>query len=175
MKRNLISNILLLLPFLCLQLTGSGCASMGYTLGASLPPGVKSVHVPPFQNASDEPSIETAATKAAIEEFQKDGSLKIANEETADSVINVKITAVKLETVTLNQDNTRQTSEYRLKIAASVTFIRRRTNEVILKRDVDGEYKMIPTGDISAAKKLAIPFACKDLAHKIVECVVEYW
>jgi hypothetical protein len=175
MKKNLINNILIVLPLLCLQLAVSGCASMGYTLGASLPPGVKSVHVPPFQNASDEPTIETAATKAAIEEFQKDGSVKVVSEENADAIVHVKITSVKLETVSLNRDNTQKTKEYRLKIAASVEFVRRKTNEVILKRNVEGEYKMTPTGDISAAKKLTIPLASKDLAHKIVECVVEYW
>ena len=167
--------MLLLLPLICLQLAGSGCASMGYTLGASLPPGVKTVHIPPFENASNEPTVETAATKAAIEEFQKDGSLKVVSSENADAIVNVTITNVKMETVTLNKDNTRQTSEYRLIIYATVTFVRHKTNETILQRNVSGEYKMTPTGDISAAKKTTIPYASKDLAHKIVECVVEYW
>ena len=64
-------------------LVGAGC--VGYRLGTTLPPGVKSVYVPSFINETEEPQVDTVATQAAIREFQRDGTVELADAETADA------------------------------------------------------------------------------------------
>ena len=52
----------------------TGCA--GYRLGTMLPPDIQSVAVPTFINRTSEPLLESETTRAAIREFQQDGSLR---------------------------------------------------------------------------------------------------
>ena len=55
-----------------------GCVGLGYRLGSSLPPDIRSVYVPVFVNRTGEPRVETEATRAAKQEFQRDGTLHLA-------------------------------------------------------------------------------------------------
>ena len=154
-------------------LFSAGCA--GYRLGSTLPPGINSVHVPTFVNDCSEPRVEIECTSAAIEEFQKDGTLRVVNEKNADALLEVKIKAYALIPLRYQKDNAKATKEYRAIIKADVKFTRKDTGAIIVERLVEGETTFELTGDLTSAKRTALPLAAKDLAHDIVESVVEYW
>ncbi len=162
----------IVLAVLAIALAVTGC---GYRLGSSLPAGIKSVHVPSFKNTSGEPQIDVAATSATLQEFQRDGSLEVADESFADTVLNVTITGFKLEAVRFDADNRKTTKEYRLRLDAEFVFSKVSTGEVLQKRKVFGETLFEPAGDLASAKRAATPAACTDLAHQIVKTVVEFW
>jgi len=150
-----------------------GCA--GYRLGSTLPPGVKSINVPTFVNKTREPQVETEATNAALREFQKDGSLVLTTAEKADAILNVTLVKYSLVPLRYQKDRAKTTREYRLKLAADIVCTRASTGEVLVKKRVEGESTFEPLGDISLSKRDALPEAARDLAHDIVESVVEYW
>jgi hypothetical protein len=151
----------------------AGCA--GYRLGSTLPPGLRSVHVPVFVNRTAEPQLENDATQAAMAEFQKDGTLRVAPAAEADAVLEVELTAFGLEPLRYDRDRAKTAVEYRARISARLVFKENRTGEVLMSKTVEGESTFVPTGDLSTAKRTAIPAAAADLAHDIVEAVVEYW
>jgi hypothetical protein len=151
----------------------SGC--VGYQLGSTLPPGVNSVYVPTFLNETGEPFVEVEATRAAIQEFQKDGTLRVREREAADGILNVTMLKFQLEPLRFERDRNKTTDEYRLTLTAQVSFERAKDGEVIMTRVVKGEADFEPAGDLSSAKRAALPVAARDLAHSIVESVVEYW
>lgn len=151
----------------------SGC--MGYRLGSTLPPGIKSVHVPTFINMCGEPQVETETTMAVIREFQKDGTLRIKGAGQADAILKVTLVGYKLEPLLYEPDQAKTTKEYRLKITADIIFSRTQTKEILVKKRVEGESTFMIAGDISSSKRSALPGAARDLAHDIVESVVEYW
>ncbi len=153
-------------------LVASGC---GYRLGSSLPAGIKSVHVPAFRNTSGEPQVDTLATSAALQEFQRDGTLEVADASFADTRLDVTITKFTLEAVRFDRDRRKTTKEYRLRIEAEFVFKKVSTGEVLQKRKVFGETQFEPSGDLASAKRSAIPAGCQDLAHQIVKTVVEFW
>lgn len=161
-----------ILLVLATALAVTGC---GYRLGSSLPEGIKSVHVPSFKNTSGEPQIDVTATSAALQEFQRDGTLEVADASFADTVLDVTITGFKLEAVRFDADNRKTTEEYRLRLDAEFVFSRLATGEVLQKRKVFGESLFKPSGDIASGKRAAMPDACQDLAHQIVKAVVEFW
>ena len=150
-----------------------GC--FGYRVGSSLPSNIRTVHIPPFINRSSEPQIEIETTRAAVQEFQKDGTLRIADAETADGILTVQLTQHTLEPLRYEKDHARTTSEYRLRISAHIIFRRRGVKEPMVDRYVAGETTFVPTGDLTSAKTSALPAAASDLAHQIVKNVVEYW
>ena len=152
-----------------------GCSALGYRLGTTLPRGISSIHVPVMKNTSRKPRIEDNATQTLISEFQRDGTLRIADRRGADTVIETVIYDYRLEPLRYSEDRSKTTSEYRLRIKARVVF--KRTNpEQVLRRDtVEGESAFKPGNDLVQAERTALPEAVNDLAHNIVEFVVDYW
>jgi hypothetical protein len=150
-----------------------GC--VGYKLGSTLPPGIESVYVPTFINETGEPFVETETTRAAIQEFQKDGTLRVRDRAVADAILNVTVVEFELEPLRYERDRNKTTDEYRLTLTADVSFARAKDGEVLITRRVKGETDFLPGGDLGSAKRAALPQAARDLAHDIVESVVEYW
>lgn len=151
-----------------------GCA--GYRLGSSLPRDIRSIHIPMFANKSGEPLIETKATSATIAEFQKDGTLKIYEEDNADVLLEVTLTKVTLSPLAYSKNDRRKPNEYRLRLYASYVLTRVSTREVLaFEKDLVGESTFIFAGNLTTAKQSAVPNASEDLAKNIVESVVEYW
>jgi hypothetical protein len=162
----------LLAALLALALTG--CA--GYKLGSMLPGDVTSVFIPTFVNKTKEPRIEIDATSAAVEEFQKDGSLEVVGEDQADALLSVVLTDYTLTPLAYRKDERTATKEYRLTVFATVSMTRRKDGSVLAQHPrVKGETTFLVTGDLSSSKRQAFPDAAQDLAHNIVERVVEAW
>lgn len=151
----------------------SGCSS--YYLGSTLPPGIASVHVPTFVNETKEPQLETATTRATVQEFQRDGTLAVAGSRTADARLEVRLTKFDLVPLRYERDLERTAQEYRMIIRAEVTYFKSNTDEVILKRNVVGDANFDFVGDMASSKLQIIPEASRDLAHEIVQLMVEYW
>ena len=151
-----------------------GC--VGYRLGSMLPPEIKTVHVPTFINQTSEPQLELDTTRFALQEFQKDGSLKLAPAEAADAILEVKLTSYTL--APLQYDNNRPTAalEYRITLYASIVMTRKRDGKVIAENPrCFGEGTFPVVGDLSSSKRTGLPKAAKDLAHDIVQKVTEVW
>jgi hypothetical protein len=171
------------LPFICrgialvvlLSFALTGC--VGYRVGSMLPPGIKSIYVPTFINKTTEPMIEMETTSAAIAEFQKDGSLKVAKSaEEADAVLEVKLNEYKLAPLTYDKERTTTANEYRLTLYASIILKQKSTDQIIVESPrVYGESTFPIIGDFTSSKKKALPATATDLAHRIIEKVVETW
>jgi hypothetical protein len=152
----------------------NGCA--GYQLGSMLPKDIKTVYVPTFINKTKEPLLENETTQKAIQEVQRDGSLKITTKEAADSILEVTLVDYSLMPVRYDTRHTTQTKEYRLWLTANVVLKSAKDNKVIVDRPgVRGQAVFEVFGDLTSAKIQALPNAATDLAHNIIETVVEVW
>ncbi|HEY8240524.1 MAG TPA: LptE family protein [Kiritimatiellia bacterium] len=167
----------LLLPIvlaLASAATFSGCA--GYHLGSMLPPDVASVYVPTFVNKTKEPLLEVDTTGATIEELQKDGSLKVADADTADAILEVTITEFDLSPVSFRREEETAAREYRMTISVAYVLRRRSDGSIVTESQrVSGDATFALIGNMSSSKLSGIPNASADLAHKIVEQLVETW
>ncbi len=82
-------------------------ASCGYTMSGQstgLLPEIQTIALPVLTNESLEPNIESAITHGIIEEFLKDGRLKIVPENMADAVLSGIITRYRREAITFDSD-----------------------------------------------------------------------
>lgn len=171
MKRN---GFLAVLAICTVSLLTSGCA--GYRLGSMLPADIKTVYVPTFVNKTREPLIEVQTTQKAIQEFQRDGSLKVASRETADAIL--EVTILDYDTVPVRYDSDRRSTAetYRLWLTAQVVMKRTKDGTVIAENArIRGQTVFEVFGDLTSSKTRALPLAAEDLAHNIVETVVEVW
>jgi len=151
-----------------------GCT--GYKLGSNLPPGITSVTIPVFINEAKEPGLESILTGAAIQEFQKDGSLRVLPKERANSILEVRVRKYELEPLRYRRDAAITANEYRLTLTADVILRKLPGNEIVVNtRNVIGFTTFTALSDLPSARRLALPKAASDLGQRIVKCVVEYW
>lgn len=152
----------------------TGCA--GYRVGSMLPDTIKSVYIPTFINNTTEPLIEIDATQAAIEQFQRDGSLKLADQATADAELTVVLTSYKLEPVSFRKDIRTAAQQYRIFLTAKMEMRTKADGKVIVESPrIVGKYVFDVTGDLSSSKLSANPQVSQDLAKNLIEMLVEYW
>lgn len=154
----------------------SGCSTIGYQLGSMLPSEIQTIFVPTIKNNSTQPLLETEVTRQIIQELQRDGSLDIASEENADSVLNVVVTDYRIVPIAYQDGRETATEVYRLYLTAS--FVATRTDDGAVLADspwVQGDSTFELLGDLRQAKEDGLPIAARDLARNIVAGIVEYW
>jgi len=97
--------------------------SCGYTMSGQstgLPPEIRTIALPVLTNDSLEPNIESALTHGIIEEFLKDGRLKIVPENLADAVLTGTVKSYRREAVTF--DSNFNVTSYRTYITINFTM-----------------------------------------------------
>ncbi len=152
----------------------SGCA--GYRLGSMLPEDIKTVYVPSFLNETSEPLIEIECHRAIIEEIQRDGTLRIADERDADAIVRVTLRGYRIEPVVYDTRSRSNVRQYRIRITARLLMTRRADDSVIVERPtVRGEGVFTVAGDLSSSKLIGLPVAAADVARKLVQQMVEAW
>lgn len=157
-----------------LLLIAGGCT--GYKLGNTLPPGISAINIPVVINETREPDLETKVTAATIQEFQKDGSLRVVQKDQANCILEVKIRKYSMEPLRYRRDQATTAKEYRLTLTADVILRKLPSNEVMVNtQGVIGFTTFTAIADLPSARRTALPKASTDLGQRIVKCVVEYW
>lgn len=161
------------LAAVCLAAVLTGCA--GYRLGSTLPKNLRSISVATFVNEAGEPLLETETTSAAIREFQKDGTLQVVGPDSADLILKVTLSDYSLQPIRYDRDREKRTNEYRMIIKAKIDCRVAKSGEILVNKTVAGDTTFSLVGSLSVAKRDALPATAADLAHDIVESIVEVW
>ena len=163
----------LLAGTLLLSLTG-GCAN--YKLGSMLPDDIKTVHVPTIVNQSNEPQVEGTITQALVVELQRDGSLQVVGRRQADAILEVTLKDYSISPIGFDRQRETRADEYRVYLTASVVMTRTSDGKVLSESPrIRGDATFPFSGDLTTTKRSALPRASQDLAHDIVEFIVEAW
>ncbi len=95
-----------------------GLSSCGHTPIRTLPDHIKSIYMPIFTNQSFQYGLEEILTNMVIEEFIKDGRLKVTDRKSANAELNGTI--ISYEKVPFSYDNEGNVNKYR--VSVSVRF-----------------------------------------------------
>ncbi len=150
-----------------------GCAN--YQLGTTLPPHLRTISVATFENASEEPNIESSITAATLREFQRDGQLKIKDPEEADILLTGTVIKYQLEALRANRNHPKSTAEYKAVLMIHIRAVERRTGKKIVEQNVSGSKIFDASGDLVSARRNILPDVSTDLARKIVDAVISAW
>ena len=153
----------------------AGC--LGYRVGTLLPEDIRTIYVPAFGNKTGERNLEVGATNAVINKLNVDGTLKVVSkEEEADSVL--KVTIVDYGLLPVRRRDVSNPSEYRVTVIVEATLMNQHTGESLWKnkkKRLGGESEFVIRGGLPSSERAALPAAFDDLAHDIVEAIVEGW
>jgi hypothetical protein len=154
-------------------LAAGGC---GYSLRASLPANIKTVHVPVLQNRTQEPGIEDFLTSALTQAVVTSGVARIASSaEQADGILDGAI--VEYSLTSLAFDRAANVTRYRLQIALSLSLRERRTGDVIWKQErIEERSDFAVAGQVTqtiAREQDAVRRAAVDISRAIVSLAFE--
>lgn len=157
--------VALLIFSLCL----SGC---GYRVGSLLPADLKTINVHMFKNRTSEPDLSAIVTNGIIQEIIYDGTLQVTEDDDADTLLIGEIVDYRREP--LRYSSSEVTTEYRLRIAVRFKFLDVQNEKIIAKSSKTyGETTFFVAGSLPEAEQAALPAAIEDLAHEVVELLVE--
>ena len=154
----------------------AGCA--GYHVGPIRPKvmaDVRTVAVPNFQNETLIPRIETLVAGTIIKQIQQDGTYKIASADTADAVVEGKITEIVRTPARSVRGDVLATKEYRLTVRLSYKVTQRSTGVELTHRSVTGQTSFFVGGDINQDEIQAVPLAVEQAAISLVSQISEGW
>jgi hypothetical protein len=162
-----------LLASLVMSLVSGGC---GYSLRTSLPPGIKSVHVPVLENKTAEPGIEDFITQALTQAVVQSARVRIArNAQEADATLSGSIVEYRL--AALSFDSSANVTSYRLIIGLALTFKEVRTDKILWKQDrIEERADFLVAGRVTqtlAREEVAVQRAAVDVARAIVSFAFE--
>lgn len=162
----------LLAPLATLLALG-GC---GYSLRTSMPPGIKSIHVPVLVNKTAEPGIEDFITQALTQAVVQSGRVRIAaNAQAADAILEGSIVEYRL--ASLSFDRSANVTSYRLTIGLALTFTDLKQNKVLWKQDrIEERADFQVAGQVTqtlAREEQAVQRAAVDVARAIVSFAFE--
>ncbi len=148
-----------------------GCA--GYQVGTLLPERYKTISVPMFRNATTQPNIEALATNAVIEHLNVDGTLQVVER---DPDLLLKCTISDYVRTPIRFADGIHPEEYRLTITVSATLRDvRDEKDIWANRLISGDTDCYVGPDLHSSERAAFTMLMEDLAHDIVEAVVEGW
>lgn len=144
----------------------TGCGVYSFT-GSTLPPHIKTVAIPLFEDRTTEFGIDQLLTDALTEEITDDNTLKIANPREADALISGTIMSVKDRTG--QYDTNESASDYRVTISVKVQF------EDVKKRKVLWEDTISQWGAYEGDRSEGIEEALAKISTEILNRSVSGW
>ncbi len=173
MRRSALLKRLLFAALLFVAIVAPGCGYRFAGQGTRLPPSIKSVSIPVFENDTAQPNLEITVTQAVTEKFIKDGRLAVVAGG-GDSVISGAIKSYALEPVAY--DSLNRVSQYRVKMTVQIMFEDKTGKGISFDRvlPTQWEYKLDPAITAAeAAREEANREAARYLGDRIVGLILE--
>lgn len=176
---------LLFLAFVLYIASFYGC---GYTTRVYIGP-YQTIYVAPFKNSiniadirseysryiSNFPLLETTITRAVVNRFIFDGSLKITKKPDADIVLKGELISYERDALRYAENN-EDVTQYRVTLVVDMGLYDGKTGNRIWQKDsFAGDSTYHTTGSQVKSEKSALDDAVSDLARRIVEELVEAW
>jgi len=165
------------LSLFALLVTLSLIAGCGYHLAGTqntLPPHLKTIAIPVFDNTSSEPEIHRNLTNVIRQSFISDGRLKVTDEKNADLLMKGKLGYYNLRAVSFSSSDV--ASEYYVELGVSIDVGDQVKKKPFMKQSFTTKWDFRTTADVinsEAARQAALNDAYKDLANRLVSTVID--
>ncbi len=155
----------------------SGCAGCPYSFtGASVPPHINTIAIPMFDDQSGfgEPQLRELLTSEVTQRFERDGNLRIAGRNEADSILDGVITRVSDE-ISVVEGRADRASVQRITISVRIAWQDVVERRVIFENTVSnwGEYDVAVGGP--AQRQEGIDEAIRKLSEDILLATIARW
>lgn len=157
----------LALTLLALATLGAGCA--GYHLGTPVPKGLRTVHVPAFENSTEYPMVGAMAAQQFIDALIEEGTFEPADFEHARLRVQVVISGVGADAISYDRNNTILPDEYRLTLRARLYAYDALTGETLINgKPVSASDTALTRNDFQTGVMDTLPRLSRKLAQNLL-------
>jgi len=151
-------------------LTGCGAYTPAPVI---LPPHIQSIAVATVQNNTPQYGLEDDLTRRVIDEFIRDGRIRVTNEGTADGVVEATITRYILEP--LSYDENHIVEENKLWVLVDLQFVDRVRNRVLWDQsNLQGSHRyFVESRPGGLTEEQARTYVWDNIARDIVKRTIE--
>jgi len=144
-----------------------------YSFSGSLPAHIKTIAIPLFDDRTPEYGIKEKLTDALIDEFTRDGTLKIADQRSADSILRGTILSVTDRADAYDREE--RAESFRIYITVEVKYEDLKKKKVLWKDRLTqwGRYSITTGGPED--REVGINEAVEKLAEDILNKTVSGW
>ena len=163
---------LFVLAIYCLLFVGCGYRLVG--TGNALPPHIKTIHIPVFENTSSQPEIHRQLTSFVLQSFISDGRLKIANKDEADLVVDATLSYYNLRNVAFSSQDL--VSDIIIELEIDLIVTDQVKNKILIKKKLkqQWDYKSTPDlADTETARLEALDQAYIDFGNRLVSLIID--
>ncbi len=170
MKKNRLRTIFILTGLLLVSACGYHLTGTQNTL----PPHLKTIAIPVFDNSSSEPDIHRNMTNVIRQSFINDGRLKVVNKSKADLVMKGLLNSYTLKAVSFDSNDVALAYYVALGVNIDVKDMVKRKQ--FLKQNFTTKWDFRTNVDVinsEAARQLALNDAYKELGNRLVSIVID--
>ena len=152
-------------------------SACGYHLSGTqntLPPHLKTVAIPVFDNTSSEPDIHRNMTNIIRQSFINDGRLKVVNKDKADLVMKGVLNSYTLKAVSFDVDDV--ALEYYVALGVDIKVNDMVKRKQFLKENFTTKWDFRTDANVinsEAARQVALNNAYKELGSRLVSIVID--
>jgi hypothetical protein len=157
------------IALLAIWMCGCSYSFRGQTAGA-----IQSIAVPTLENESTEFGIAETLTDELIRSFQRDGTLRIQNEDQADAILTGRILRVEDEPYSARPGDEITVQEYRFSMTCEFDLINSATQEIMWTQTFPA-WAVYPYDLSLANRNAAIEEATGKLMQDILNKIVGNW
>ena len=154
------------------------CGSCAYTTStAMLPPHLKTIAIPVFENSTAQHGLDQELTQAVIDKFVQDNHLKVVDERSANAVMRGRIISYRNAVFGFSVET--QAQEYRVTVVVAVTL-----KDVVKNREMWNDENLVKTvnyyvvdvpGQVARTELDGRKEAIQKIADEILSRSVESW
>ena len=160
------------LAIYCVLFSGCGYHLIG--TGSALPPHIKTIHIPVFENTSSQPEIHRQLTSFVLQSFISDGRLKIVNKNDADLVVDATLSYYNLRNVAFSSQDLVSDIIVELEIDLKVTD--QVKNKIFMEKELKQQWDYKSTPDLAStetARLEALDQAYIDFGNRLVSLIID--
>lgn len=172
MKTHQIIHWRLSLVLFCFFLSGCGYHLVG--TGNTLPPHLKTIFIPVFENTSSQPEIHRELTSAVLQSFISDGRLKVVKKEDADLVMDATLSYYNLRNVAFSSVDL--VSDIILELEVELKVTDQVKNKIFMEKKLKQQWDYRSSSDIAeteTARLEALDLAYNDMGNRLVSLIID--
>lgn len=152
----------------------SGCGYRLVGTGNQLPPHIKTLAIPVFDNASTEPAIHRNLTEAIRLSFQNDGRLKLARKRQAHLVMKGTLNYYELRPIAFSDRDV--AIQYWVILNVAIDVFDQVKDRTFMKQSLETKWNYDAPQEVvnaEAARLDALELAYENLARQLVSMVID--
>lgn len=147
-----------------------------YSFRGTLPPHIRTIAIPLFNDRTAEFNIQQIVTDKIRLSFIKENLLKLVEEDNAQSVLYGTILAVKDSPLVYEESSSGEAvKEYRVTLQVEIEWFDKVYNKPFFKKQFTGYSEYDPTGASDATREVALQKAIEQITEDIINTILADW